>query len=238
MHNRKNIYQNEAGADGAAAGGGTAGTNTNVNTASLTRPDYIPETFWDGTKGVVKMEEFGKTYTTIQQELTELKGKQPQVPEKYDLKPPEGAVLKPDAIERTAATAKALGLSQEGAQKALEFANGEVKAFSDNLVVEHKARVEKWATDSKTDKDIAGEKGDQFEANTDLARRAFKKFGGDEFTKLLEETGYGNHPQVVKVFMNIGKAMASDTIETGNQGGSDGKRSAVDILYGGSSNAA
>jgi len=143
------------------------------------------------------------------------------VPEKYELKLPEGALLKPDAIERTALTAKSLGLSNEVAQKTLEYASAEVKAYQDGLLKGHEEAKTKWASEAKADKEIAGEKGDEFDKNVELAHRAFKHFAGEDFTKVVNELGYGNHPALVKTFMKIGKAMAEDSLVSGNQGGQE-----------------
>ncbi len=241
-------YYNQAGADGAeggGAGGSGSGQNNGNNNGgangggtggALHRPDYIPESFWDTEKGSVKLEDFGKNYATLQSELTTLKSKQVQVPEKYDLKLPEGALLKAETVERAASTAKKLGLPQEGASEVLTFVDAEVKAYRESLEAEHTVRVDKWLTDSKADKEISGETGDQFDANVELARRAFKQFGGDELVKVMNDTGYGNHPLLVKTFMRIGKAMADDKLEMGNHGGSGGPKTHAQVLYGGQGN--
>lgn len=140
---------------------------------------------------------------------------------KYDLKLPEGALLKADVIERTAAFAKERGLSNEVAQKTLELTSAEVKAYHDGLQQMHESTKLQWLADAKNDKEISGEKGDQFDKNTELAHRAFKHFAGDDFAKVVTEMGYGNHPALVKTFMKIGKAMAEDMLVQGNQGGTE-----------------
>jgi len=45
----------------------------------------------------------------------------------------------------------------------------------------------------------------------------------------LDQTGMGNHPELVRTFAQIGKAISEDKIHMGNQ--SHGERSAADILY-------
>jgi len=154
------------------------------------------------------------------------------VPDKYELKLGDGALLKPDAIERTAAIARELGLSQEGAQKALDYAAAEVKAYHEALIAEHRRMGEEWKQQIATDPEIAGEKGDQLATNVELARRAARHWGGEELLKALDETGYGNHPLLVRMFMRIGKAMADDKLVTGNRGGTE-PRDPAQVLYGG-----
>lgn len=196
---------NNTGTDPGASGGAGGGNVTPpANTGTVAqRPDYVPEQFWNKDKGEANIEGLAKEYAT-------LAGKTTQVPDKYELKLPDNALLKPDAIERTAATAKALGLSQESAQKALEFAHGEVKAHMDGLVKDHGTRTEQWTKDSRADKEIAGEKGELFDANVVQARQTFTQWFGEDVAKLMDSTGFGNHPGVIKGFLKIAKAMAED----------------------------
>ncbi|HXF44851.1 MAG TPA: hypothetical protein VNK91_01915 [Burkholderiaceae bacterium] len=215
--------QDEAGTDGAAAGAGGKPAGA--------APAGTPAT--DGGKPAD-----GKPAGEAKPEGKPADGAKPAapaVPDKYELKLPEGALLQPAAIERTAATAKALGLSQENAQKALDFAHGEVKAYHDSLLNDHQARTAQWAADAKADKVLAGEKGDQFEHHVRLAMNAFKHWFGDALVKEMEATGFGNHPAVLRGFLKIAQAMADDKFVTGNQGGTPPARDAATVLYGGDS---
>lgn len=78
-------------------------------------------------------------------------------------------------------------------------------------------------------------KGDTFKVNTELAARAFKKFGGDtpEVQKFIEETKVGglplgNHPTFLRVFAAIGKAISNDSLALGDRGGSGNELSDED----------
>lgn len=154
----------------------------------------------------------------------------PVVPEKYELKLPDGALIDPKAIERTAAQAKALGLSQEGAQKALDFASGEVKAYHEGLTAQYQERVKGWNEALKTDTEIGGA---NLEANGQLAWRVIQKFAADTTLEAdLKASGYNQHPGLFKLLARIGKAMGEDQLVTGAQGGAAPK-GAADVLYGG-----
>lgn len=66
-------------------------------------------------------------------------------------------------------------------------------------------------------------KGDAFKENTELAVRAFTKFGGDDAKKFIEETkinglALGDHPVFIKIFASIGKAIADDSSFSGRGG--------------------
>lgn len=202
--------------EGATDDGGAGGGGSNQPAA---RPDYVPEQFWDAKTGAANVQALATEYTKTNTELTKLRESAPKVPDKYELTLGDGALLKPDAIERTAAAAKALGLSQESAQKALDFAHGEVKTYHESLMGDHQARTQQWLTDAKADKAIAGEKGDQFDANVRLAMNAFSHWFGEDIKKELEVTGFGNHPGVLRGFLKIAQAMADDKFVSGGQGG-------------------
>lgn len=63
-------------------------------------------------------------------------------------------------------------------------------------------------------------RGDAFKVNTEIAHRAFVKFGGDEAKAFLEETKIGNiaigdHPMFLKIFNAIGKAISDDSAHPG-----------------------
>ena len=54
--------------------------------------------------------------------------------------------------------------------------------------------------------------GKAYEEKMDLAKNAALEFGGDELMKVLDATGLGNEPAVIKAFANIGKAISNDEI--------------------------
>lgn len=54
--------------------------------------------------------------------------------------------------------------------------------------------------------------GNAYEQNLDMAQQAAKQFGGEELIELLNSTGLGNEPAVIKAFANIGKAISNDEV--------------------------
>lgn len=67
------------------------------------------------------------------------------------------------------------------------------------------------ALESATDT-MRKEYGKAFEEKLTLAKGAAQEFGGDELMALLDKTGLGNEPAVIRAFANIGKAIANDEI--------------------------
>jgi len=74
----------------------------------------------------------------------------------------------------------------------------------------------------KSDKEIGG---DSFTPSVKHAQNAINKFGTPELKSALDSYGMGNHPELVRVFARIGKAMAEDTHVGGNAGGAEADQS-------------
>lgn len=64
---------------------------------------------------------------------------------------------------------------------------------------------------------------EQYDANIEVAKRACRELGGDEFVALLNENKLGNNPVFIKTFHNIGLKILNDTLIKGTQGGGDKK---------------
>lgn len=72
--------------------------------------------------------------------------------------------------------------------------------------------------------------GDSFDEKLGLARDAALQFGGEELMNVMDSTGLGNNPEVIKAFAAIGKAMSSDEVIGG--GGRQGfKMSPAEALH-------
>jgi len=126
-----------------------------------------------------------------------------EVPEVYDLQMPEGVELDKEAADEFVNIAKSLELSQENAQKLATIA-----AKIQQKQIEAKARqFETWVEEVKADKDIGGEK---LEENLGIARKALETFGSPELKDVLNASGLGNHPAVIKAFLKAGKAISED----------------------------
>lgn len=74
---------------------------------------------------------------------------------------------------------------------------------------QHTQTVKDWETQTKADKDLGG---DKYAATHASLKRAMDRFAppGSAFRKLVDDTGYGNHPEFVRFVSNIGAAMGED----------------------------
>jgi len=144
------------------------------------------------------------------------------------LKAPEDSKLNEADMERITSYAKENGLSKEAAQKLVENESEARDEYFDSLQEQHKQMIGKWQDQCKLDKEIGG---DNFSKNIELARRVAHKFGTQEFLADLDSSGYGNHPEVVRTFARIGRAMSNDELVRPGAGPKV-ERPMEDLFYG------
>jgi hypothetical protein len=154
----------------------------------------------------------------------------PQVPVKYDLKLPDDALVGADWMERTVALARERGLSAEQAQAVLEHGNSAVMHYQDAQSAATKSIVDGWAKEAENDKEIGGP---AFAKNVEYAKRVVDRFGTDAFRAALNDSGLGNHPELLRVFSRIGRLIAEDATVLGGGRPSAPPKSQAEVLYGG-----
>ena len=85
--------------------------------------------------------------------------------------------------------------------------------------VKHEQQVQAWEEASRNDPDFGGEK---LQENLSIANRALEAYDPQgEIRAMLAETGYGNHPALVRFFLAIGRDLSPDRMVGGghNSGG-------------------
>lgn len=133
----------------------------------------------------------------------------PEVPESYEFKMPEGVTLDPAAADEFTAIAKELKLSAADAQKVADVG----AKMAQRQAEQHANLVEQWAQDVKADKEIGG---DNLEQNLAVARKAMEAFGSPELKALMDSTGIGNHPAVVRFCIKVGGVVNEDGFVRGS----------------------
>ncbi|KSX62268.1 peptidase [Enterobacter sp. 50588862] len=147
-------------------------------------------------------------------------------PEKYEFTAGEGVELDTEALKDFEPVARELNLTNEQAQKLVDAYPKILAGVQQRQAEAWQAQTEQWAADVKADKEIGG---DKLTANLSAAQRALDMFGGPVLKEYLNTTGLGNHPELVKTFVKIGKAMSEDGMVDGSN---QGQRSAAEVLYG------
>ena len=149
----------------------------------------------------------------------------PGAPEKYELTLPEGAKMDEAGMASFAELAKDLNLTQDAAQAML----GKLApAMQARQAEQQQAAVSAWAEQSKGDKEFGGEK---LTENVALAQKALKQFGTPELTALLNQSGLGSHPEIIRAFYRAGKAISEDGSFVNGASKGAGGQSAAQRMY-------
>lgn len=155
--------------------------------------------------------------------------KKSEVPEKYDLELGDDTSLEESDLERIATEGRELGLSSEECQGLVDLEDRVSKQFQERQMDHVKEVRGTWIKEAETDKEIGGE---NFKENLELSKRVIDKFGSDGFKKLVEDTDFGNHKEVIRVFARIGKLMGEDNLVHSKTPPGGKKLSAEEKLYG------
>lgn len=146
-------------------------------------------------------------------------------PEKYEIALPDGLVLDEAVFSKAEPVLRELNLTNEQATK-LANVIAEVRASEAEAFV---AQVQEWGKATTADPEIGGK---ALQDTLSAGRRALATHGTPELKALLDNTGLGNHPEVVRFFARVGKTMpVEDKVVTGERSGSSTK-SLAEKLYG------
>ena len=104
-------------------------------------------------------------------------------------------------------------LSQKGANElmtmAVKLAKQTQENFAKALSDTTQSQIQSYKDMLEQDKEIGGQNLDY---SLKVANLAYEKFADDEVQALLAKSGLNYHPQIVKMFLNIGKQMQNDAI--------------------------
>ena len=136
----------------------------------------------------------------------------PKAPEKYEFKAGDGQTYDAEVMGAFADAARELDLSQDDAQKVLDKV-APVMAARQAQALE--AMRNEWTETSRSDKEFGG---DKLPENLAVAKKAMDQFGTPELRTLLNESGLGNHPEVIRLLYRAGKAISEDaSVVTGGR---------------------
>lgn len=134
----------------------------------------------------------------------------PVVPEKYEFTAPDGREFDGETIAAYSEVARELGLSQEAAQKLLDRMGPQMAQRQEAQI---QAVRNEWTKAATSDKEFGGEK---LSENLSVAKKALDAFGTPELRDLLNTSGLGNHPEVIRLFFRAGKAISEDRFVGGS----------------------
>lgn len=127
-------------------------------------------------------------------------------PEEYaEFTMPEGIELDGELAGQFKTVAKELNLTQDQAQKVADLA-AQMRQRDVETIVNLRAE---WVDQTKADKEIGG---DKLDANLATAKKAIDAYGSPQFIQLLNESGLGNHPEVVRFMAKAGRDVSEDRV--------------------------
>lgn len=167
-------------------------------------------------------------------------------PEKYELAAPEGFQIDAELQATAEPVFRELGLTNDQANKLMPL----VPAFAERLVQQqtdaHRAMTADWAKEAKADKEIGGA---NWSATEGLVAKALDRFAGPAVTKdasgaevrngfrdLLDSTGLGNHPAMIRMFRDIGRELGDGGSFARSDAGAPVKKTREEVLYGAKEN--
>lgn len=137
---------------------------------------------------------------------------QPVVPEKYEIKLPEGVALDDEIFGEFSEYAKGKKLTQEDVQQHVDFA---VKLQQKWLGAQQEAWkkvTEQWVTEAKNDPDFGGAK---FNENLAAANQLLTAIGEPGLVDDLAQTGMANNPRLFRALVKLSKHVTPDKFVTG-----------------------
>jgi hypothetical protein len=211
----------DAAADATTETSTPATTDASTKPADTTTATVLGDAPTDADKGAVTDPDKAK----VEDKPTDQP--EPKAPEKYELTAPEGFQLEPETAAEFETLARELDLSNEDANKLIPLGAKLAQKIGEQQQAAHVAQVARWLDESKADTEFGG---DKFDASVVLAKQAMDKFGTPELKTLMDLTGLGNNPEVVRLFHRIGAAIADDTFVVAPSGGGTAK-SLPDRMY-------
>lgn len=155
-----------------------------------------------------KTDASGKTDSSTQPNTNAVTG----APEQYaDFSVPDTTVIDKGVMDEFKSVAKTLNLPQEAAQKLVDF---QFKV-NQKAEAEFKSMQESWK--NETLKNL----GPNSSAELSFAAKFRDQFADSSVLDVLSQSGLGNHPAIVNMFIKAGKAIAEDRFKDGKSSSSD-----------------
>lgn len=182
----------------------------------------------EGLDGVAKPEGDGDGTSTE----TKPDDQQPTgAPEAYtDFTLPEGFALDGARLETATGFFRESNLTQAQAQAAVDLfcklAGDDATALTSALDTARATRIEEWGKQAKD------QLGDKYDATVDDARMLLQAYGTPELKEAFDTEGWGNHPELLKVFAVAGRVLKDSGMPgTGGLTSTTAPRSASDVLF-------
>lgn len=130
-------------------------------------------------------------------------------PAEVEVKLPDGVQADPELLKGFVATAKEIGIDSAKAQKVLDLYVAAQTQAQQKADADWAKQLQEWKDQVGADKELGGE---GMKANLAAAKKAVARFGTPELAQVLDSSGLGNHPELVRLLARAGKALAEDSV--------------------------
>jgi hypothetical protein len=205
-----------------------AGTNAAAATTGQTKaPDAPPATTTANANASTGDSLLDKTDPNAKPGDGQKQDAPPVVPEKYDIKVPDGITLDEKLVSEFTNVAKELKLTNEQAQKLVDLQTKGALDHAQKITSDYNSTVESWK------KETLEKLGPKHGEEIGYANKFLDKFANSETRQLLIDTGLANNYNIMNTLIKAGKAIAEDRLTDGHGSANGSKKSAAEILYGG-----
>ena len=166
--------------------------------------DSFPKEHHDVLKGYEKPELFLQDHLKLREAT-----RTPEKPEDYKFDDVKLDDKVKEGITAFKAKAKEFGLTQKQFESLLGY---ELAAFQEQTAKAKKAQQD---TVNAGIEELKKEWGNNFDANVKLAQKTMQSIFPSRFGKFLEDSGLGNHPEMVRAMVALSKAVSEDVIVKG-----------------------
>lgn len=139
-------------------------------------------------------------------------------PETYNFKLQEGFTLDDAGQKELDSLFGGMKLTASQAQSLVDEYMSRVSKLGEQSKAARAAESSEWARQAGRDPEYGGK---AFAENLGYANAAMKQFATPGLRRLLDSTGLGNHPEMVRLMVRVGKAMREDRFVAGSQAGRD-----------------
>ena len=152
-----------------------------------------------------------------------------------DLEIPKGITLSEEQFAELSDVLDAAGISRskESVDALLAYEAVRQERAQAEMDAYRTATLAEWEDAVKKDKDLGGEK---FDENIIAAQAALKALGTPELTELFRQTGYGSHPEIVRLFVKLAPLVREERPGASGRREPTKETSREERLYGASGN--
>lgn len=146
-------------------------------------------------------------------------------PEKYEFKAAEGVTFDANMQTKFSEVARKYNLTQDAAQDLIDTMAPVIAAGQQDAI---KAMSTRWKEETVQDKEYGGA---SYEANMAAVAKARDAIASQGLRELLDKTGMGNHPEMVRMFYRVGKAISEDSIVNRDNSHKEPPKDAASVLF-------